>query len=164
MITKCVDPVTAGTVNRVRRDVGLRRPDSCRATLDSHPDARALRAELVDAHTIVCAGFATCSGSSPVLEFVRLLLARGADPRTALKIYRGDVLALNVRTIAEAARLRVAAHGVGFEVLSRCTAASPVRSPEKNHPAPLNETFRRCDECGCITSSEVCDCLPWAAA
>jgi hypothetical protein len=42
-----------------------------------------------------------------------------------LHVYRGDVLALTVRSIAEAAALQVNARGTGFRPLCEVGAASP---------------------------------------
>jgi hypothetical protein len=127
MPTKLLDPATAGTVNRVRAGVGFGSADTCQATLDNRHSARALRADLVDAHTIVCAGFASCAGSSPVLDLCRRLIAAGIDPATPLEAYRGDTLCLYVRTIAEAAGFEINGDGNGFRPLRKPDAAPPMR-------------------------------------
>jgi hypothetical protein len=49
----------------------------------------------------------TVRGPVPVLGLCRALLASGVDPNRPLHIYRGDVLALKVRTIGENAKLSV---------------------------------------------------------
>jgi hypothetical protein len=51
---------------------------------------------------------------SPVLALCRMLVNYGHDPAMLLDVYRGDTLALRVRSIGAAAGLRVAPHGVGF--------------------------------------------------
>lgn len=76
--------------------------------------------------------------SSPVLALCRELLAAGYDPARPLHAYRGDVLALKVRSIGEGARLRVAAHGVGFERAQDCTAAPPMRQTPTPATTPLS--------------------------
>jgi hypothetical protein len=70
----------------------------------------------------------TVNGSAPVLMLCRELVRRGLDPALPLEAYRGETLCLKVRCIAEGARLRVAAHGVGFQLATECTGAPPVRS------------------------------------
>jgi hypothetical protein len=69
-------------------------------------------------------GEAFATGRTPVLTACRALLAQGIDPDTALEIYRNGTLALRVRSIEQAAKLRVATHGVGFERLPECTGAT----------------------------------------
>jgi hypothetical protein len=86
----------------------------------------AIRADLRDDDTCVAAGV-TVTAPSPVLLLCRKLLDAGHDPTTPLHAYRGNTLALIVRSIGEGARLRVATHGRGFERLLECTAASPMR-------------------------------------
>jgi hypothetical protein len=69
----------------------------------------------------------TVTGYSPMLELSRRLIGAGVDPATPFYAYRGDILCIAVRSIGEAARLRVATHGVGFEPLPECTRGPPVR-------------------------------------
>ena len=69
--------------------------------------------------------------STPVLALCRELIAAGHDPSRPLHAYRDGVLALRVRSIGEAARLRVATHGVGFEADKKCTAASLKRFSDR---------------------------------
>src|SRR6516164_9622984 len=68
---------------------------------------------------------------TPVLALCRELIAAGHDPSRPLHAYRDGVLALRIRSIGEAARLRVATHGVGFESAQECTTASPMRFPDR---------------------------------
>src|SRR5262249_9799 len=56
----------------------------------------------------------TVQSSSPVLLLCSRLIDAGHDPATPLHVYRGDVLALRVRSIGEAVRLEVNAKGTGF--------------------------------------------------
>ena len=49
----------------------------------------------------------TARGYAPVLELCRALVKAGHDSRRPLHAYRGDVLALEVRSIGEGARLAV---------------------------------------------------------
>jgi len=96
-------------------------------------DAGASRNSLV-AHL---SGSSTCTGAgitahspTPVLALCRELLAAGLDPDTALDVYRAGTLALRVRSLREAAGLRVAPHGVGFQCLPPSTAAPPIARRE----------------------------------
>ena len=68
-----------------------------------------------------------------VIGLCRGLLAAGHDPSTPLDAYRGEMLCLRVRSIGEAARLRLGSHGVGFERDPECGAAPPMQA---NVPAP----------------------------
>ena len=90
----------------------------------SAPQA-AIRAELL-ADDRCCALGMTVRHPAPVLALCRLLVEAGHDPATPLEAWRGDVPCLRIRSIGAAAALRIGTHGVGFETLSECTAASPV--------------------------------------
>ena len=56
----------------------------------------------------------TVRDAAPVLNLCRKLVAAGHDPQLPLHVYRGDVLALRVRSIGEGSRLSIAGDGVGF--------------------------------------------------
>lgn len=75
----------------------------------------------------------TARGSAPVLALCHKLVAAGYDPATPLEAYRGNLLCLRVRSIREAAGLRIASHSVGFERLPECTGGSPVLKNEAAH-------------------------------
>jgi hypothetical protein len=92
---------------------GAPQPDVIRATLSGDDIATAL-------------GITTQS-SAPVLALCRQLVAAGHDPATPMHAYRGDTLALKIRSIGEAARLRIGSHGVGFEADPGCGARPPMR-------------------------------------
>jgi hypothetical protein len=86
---------------------------------------QAIRAELIGSGR--CSALElTATGHAPVLALCHLLIDAGHHPATPLEAHRGEVLCLRVRSIGEAARLRVATHDVGFEPLPECTGASPV--------------------------------------
>ena len=51
---------------------------------------------------------------SAVLALCRKLVAAGHDPREPLEAYRGNTLALKVRSIGEGARLVINGNGIGF--------------------------------------------------
>ena len=87
----------------------------------------AIRAELTGSGTVSAAGI-SITAYTPVLELCRTLVAAGRDPATPLHAYRGLTLCLKVRSIGEAARLRISPGGVGFKRLPRPhgSGASPV--------------------------------------
>jgi hypothetical protein len=75
----------------------------------------------------------TVRASAPVMAMCRELVAAGFDPGRPLEAYRGDVLALRVRSIGEGAGLTVEDNRFGTPVLRRwkarqgMVAALPVR-------------------------------------
>jgi hypothetical protein len=83
-------------------------------SLDSRGEARTvIRAELAwDDHATACGIVAR--GSSPVLKLCRLLVDAGHNPSTPLEAWRNGVLCLRVRSIGEAAGLRVNNKGTAF--------------------------------------------------
>jgi hypothetical protein len=84
-----------------------------------------IHAQLIGGNS--CSAFGiTISSPSPVLALCRKLVADGYDPSLPLEAYRGEMLALRVRSIGEAARLQVRSHGGGFEPLQERSAASPM--------------------------------------
>jgi hypothetical protein len=68
----------------------------------------------------------TAQSSSPVLLLCRRLVDAGHDPATLMHAYRGDTLALIVRSIGDAARLEIRGDGVGFRPSPKMGAASPI--------------------------------------
>ncbi len=98
------------------------------AARNSRPasQGQVIRGELIGSDR--CSALGTiATGHAPVLALARLLIEAGYDPATPLEAWRGDILALRIRSIGEGARLRTATHGLGFECLSECTAAPWVR-------------------------------------
>lgn len=85
-----------------------------------------LRATLTGATTASAAG-ETAHGSAPVLSLCKTLLANGMTPDAALLVYRNGVLALKVRSIAEAASLEISADPPGFRRLRQPHAGPPMR-------------------------------------
>jgi hypothetical protein len=69
--------------------------------------------------------------SVPVLALCRKLIEAGHDPGRPLDVYRGDVLALRVRSIGEVARLSIRGDGVGFRRGAEMVGASLVRYSEE---------------------------------
>src|SRR5262245_9507906 len=67
-----------------------------------------VRAEFVNDQTcrVRAAGLTACS-SSPALSLCRLLVKHGFDPERPLLVFRGDILAVRIRTIHEGASLEV---------------------------------------------------------
>ena len=78
----------------------------------------------------VCAALGvTIKSPSPVLDLCRALVEAGHDPTTPLEAYRGKTLCLRVRSIGEAAKLRISHdHGVEFKSLPKPATAPPMRS------------------------------------
>ena len=110
----------------------------------SHPpQAVPLRAELIG-ETCTAAGL-NASGHAPVLALCRVLIEAGHHPATPLKVYRGEALALRVRSIGEAVELRVATHGVGFKARAGCTGALPVRRNGRGLTGDIPQPHRGSD-------------------
>jgi hypothetical protein len=65
-----------------------------------------LRAEL-SGSTICSAAGQVAIGHTPVLALCRALIEAGHDPATPLEVYRGNILALRIRSIGTAAGLTV---------------------------------------------------------
>jgi hypothetical protein len=63
---------------------------------------------------------------SPVLCLCRALLGAGMDPNQPLHAFRGDVLALTIRTLADGAWLEVSQHGTGFTARRERRAATSI--------------------------------------
>jgi hypothetical protein len=55
------------------------------------------------------------TGSAPILALCRKLLEADHDPDQSLAAYRGDTLALRVRSIGKAANLEIDGKGCGFK-------------------------------------------------
>ena len=110
---------------------------------------RKIRAELIGSDECKAAG-RTISGRAPVLVLCRQLIADGHDPGLPLEVWRGPVLRLRIRSIGEAAQLRAATHGCGFERFpAGCaagrTAALPVRD-NAPRPRPTPDSPKRTSE------------------
>ena len=73
----------------------------------------------------------TIHSPSPLLDLCRALVEAGCDPATPLEAYRGDVLCLRVRSIGEAAKLKIGSDGAGFKPVPEPVTASPVASQHK---------------------------------
>ena len=53
----------------------------------------------------------TAHSHTPVLTLCRKMIAAGIDPATELQVFRGDTLALTIRSIGRAAKLTVRESG-----------------------------------------------------
>ena len=84
------------------------------------------RAELIGSNICTACGIRVRS-TTPVLSICRRLIEAGYDADQALQVYRGDVLALTVVSIAQGACLEINAKGTGFIRLRAVRTASPVR-------------------------------------
>jgi hypothetical protein len=90
---------------------------------------RRIRAELTGSDTCSAFGIVVKS-DTPILGLCRKLVDAGHDPATPLNAYRGATLCLRVRSIGEAAGLRIATNSIGRPVFKReetRAAASPMR-------------------------------------
>jgi hypothetical protein len=77
------------------------------STLD-RKESTPIAAELTGSHQCECASHGlTAFGHAPALVLCRQLLTAGANPDTAVTVYREGVLALRIRSIGEGARLTV---------------------------------------------------------
>jgi hypothetical protein len=126
--TKALALATASsTVNQGQDLIGCGRAISSVAIPDSpgKQDATPIRAELSGSDRCRALGIEARS-PAPVLALCRLLLAAGLDPARALEAYRGAVLCLRVRSIAEGAALEIGGDGVGFRPASRVGTAPPI--------------------------------------
>lgn len=72
----------------------------------------------------------TVRGNAPTLASCRELLAAGLNTNQALEVYRGGLLALQVRSACEAAWLEVNSKGTDFVPFRAVRAASPIRRNE----------------------------------
>ena len=95
--------------------------------------ANIIRAELAWSDTATALGTVACE-ASPVLALCRMLVAAGVDPATPMEAWRGETLCLSVRSIGEAAEMRVNPKGTGFvKGRSGVPTASPVRRNGGGH-------------------------------
>ena len=93
----------------------------------------AVRAELIGSST-ACACGITGRGNAPVLDLIRKLLASGHDPDQPLEAFRDSTLCLTIRSIGQAAELRVNPKGTDFvKGRSGVPTASPMRSNGGGH-------------------------------
>jgi hypothetical protein len=78
--------------------------------------------------------------AAPVLAICRSLVAAGHDPHKQLRVYRGDVLCLTVRSIGEGAGLTVADDRLGRPKFRRHTA--PQSDVAGHYDAKIDEALR----------------------
>jgi hypothetical protein len=102
-----------------------------------------IRAELSGADTCSARGI-TVKCESPVLALCRKLIDAGHNPATPLEVYRGDVLALRIRSIGQGAQLQINGNTrLVFAGASKRRTASPmpsVASPSIEPPEPNEPT------------------------
>jgi hypothetical protein len=89
---------------------------------------QAVRAELISSNACSALGI-TARGYAPVLALCRLLIEAGIDPDRPLLAYRGDALALVVRSIAEGAALTVKDDRLGTPRFRRRGAPGVATAP-----------------------------------
>ena len=131
---------------------------SCGDLSDATIGLAPIRATLTGSNCCEALGI-TARGYAPVLDLCRALVKAGHEPRRPLHAYRGDVLALKVRSIGEGARLtvredRAGPRFVAWEPFPRRVGACvrekavPLTSPTNpaRHPAQrfeLSKIFAR---------------------
>ena len=95
-----------------------------------------VRAELSGSTVCSTAG-QVAIGHTPILALCRALIEAGHNPSTPLNVYRGETLALRIRSIAEAARLTVDEHN-GTRLAKWkpfCRSAGSPRIAQNSHRA-----------------------------
>jgi len=103
----------------------------------------ALCADLVGSNICTAPGIIARS-YAPVLALCRRLIEAGIDPDRPLHVYRGDTLALVVRSIAEGARLAVGDNRLGHPRFVRYRPRSDGAAPHmRQNGAPATNTERR---------------------
>jgi hypothetical protein len=89
-----------------------------------------IRAEIINSSRCSAEGYTAC-GNAPVLGLCRELVKAGFDPSWSLHAYRGNVLALRVRSIGAGAALTVDEHnGIRFakwKPFNRSAVSPPMR-------------------------------------
>jgi hypothetical protein len=94
-----------------------------------------IRAELIG-DDIAAALDITAKSPTPVIRLCQQLLDAGRDPGTRLHVYRGNTLALTVRSIGEGAQLVINGHGNGFRRRGDGVTASPMRLNGEGYVSP----------------------------
>jgi hypothetical protein len=97
-----------------------------------------LRAELEGSNRATALGI-SARGHTPVLDLCRKLVANGHDPASPLEAWRGDTLALRIRSIGKAAGLTVKDDNVGrprFRPLCNGARAPLVSLNPESDPPP----------------------------
>jgi hypothetical protein len=97
-----------------------------RSNSKAKPHAQPIRCELAWSDTATARGI-VARGYAPVLNLCRQLVDAGHDPLLPLDAWRGGTLCLHVRSIGEAAGLRVNTSGTGFALVGEPTAAPSMR-------------------------------------
>ena len=113
------------------------------STTPTPPAQIPIRAELTGDDCCTALGLSVTS-TSPVIALCRALINAGHDPTTPLEVYRGDVLALRVRSIGEGAQLQITGSGVGFGLQRphEPRTASPVPHPHPRRRARRDQRRR----------------------
>jgi hypothetical protein len=115
MRTNAARAAPAGTgrdpqlIDRLGRAIGIGATTYRSAAATSRA---AIAAELIGSDRCTAIGI-TARAHAPVLALCRRLIEAGIDPDRPLHVYRGDTLALVVRSIAEGARLTVEDNRLG---------------------------------------------------
>lgn len=81
-------------------------PELSNLPATSRQELQALRGELIGSNVCI-AGDISVTGNAPVLALCRRLIEADQDPARPLHVYRGETLALRVRSLEEGAGLGV---------------------------------------------------------
>jgi hypothetical protein len=93
-----------------------------------------IRAELSGSNTCTALGI-TAQSAAPVLALCRQLIRAGHDPATPLEAYRGDTLALRIKSIGQAARLKIGQSGSGTPIFAYADGADTAPPVRQNREA-----------------------------
>ena len=115
-----------GSVSKTDRTSSIAKPSA----LQPLP----VRAVLIGSDCCAAAGLAAHS-SAPVLALCRIMIGAGHDPATPLVVWRGNTLALTIRSIGEGAKVEASPRGVGFVHRPDVRGNSHVA---QNHRLPLS--------------------------
>jgi hypothetical protein len=99
----------------------------------SHTAVQPIRAD-IDGDARCSALGTTARGSAPVLKLCRLLLKQAHDPARPLHAFRGNTLALIIRSLGEVAGLEISGNGVGFRRRYGVGTPPPVRKIGRGAP------------------------------
>jgi hypothetical protein len=118
------------------------------------------RGDLLGSHQASAAGI-VATGHAPVLSLCRRLIEAGIDPDRPLRVYRGDTLALTVRSIAEGARLRIkdgpdgrprfAPYRAGRDGAESCRDRPPIAQNASEVANPPHEAKNAPARAGCVS-------------
>jgi hypothetical protein len=123
-------------IDRLGRAIGIGATTPSPAPATS---GAAIAAELTGSDRCTAIGI-TARGHAPVLALCRRLIEAGIDPDQPLRVYRGDTLALTVRSIGEGARLTVQDNRLGHPRFVRSRRSDGAALPMRENGVPATGT------------------------